>query len=96
MTKVYPLEATTLPTKKVYPLEARTLVVKKTPFKMAIFLIILFILICSDIFIYDVLDNFSGAVYNKDRVSSKGTVIQAGFLAMGYILVDLLSQGKVL
>jgi len=81
---------------KVYPLEAITLVVKKIPFKMAIFLIILFIFICSDIFIYDVLDNFNGAVYNKDRVSSKGTVIQAGFLALGYILVDLLAQGKVL
>lgn len=59
--------------------------------KLILFIVILFLFVSSDIFVDKVLDRFSGATSNK-RPTTKGIFLQAGFLALFYITVDLLIQ----
>lgn len=64
-------------------------------YKTAIFLFILGILIFSDVFIELVLTSTDGAVYG-DAPTTKGTIIQLLALTFGYIIIDLLAQGKII
>jgi len=61
--------------------------------KNAIFLFLMGILIFSDVFIENVLKSFDGAVFENES-TTKGTMIQLLVLVLGYLIVDLLVQGR--
>jgi hypothetical protein len=62
--------------------------------KVAIFIFILGLFLFSDIFTRSVLKIFNGSVNQLGTPTSHGTIIQLSFLVLGYILIDLLVQGK--
>lgn len=64
-------------------------------FKMCFLLMIFYILLNSDVFIERVLGKFSGSVEMR-HVTSYGTVLQSMFLAMGYIVADILINNSII
>ena len=62
--------------------------------KVAIFIFILGMFIFSDIFIKNILSGFPEGVSDINSPTTYGTTIQLLFLVMGYILLDLLVQGR--
>jgi hypothetical protein len=64
--------------------------------KIAIFIFILGLFLFSDIFIRNILSTINGAVNDLGYPTTNGTIIQLLFLVIGYLLIDLLVQGKYL
>lgn len=64
--------------------------------KIAIFIFILGLFLFSDIFVRGVLSSFNGAVNQLGFPTTHGTILQLLFLVIGYLLIDLLVQGKYL
>jgi hypothetical protein len=62
--------------------------------KIAIFIFILGLFIFSDVFVRTVLASFDGAVNQMEGPTTRGTIVQLIFLVVGYIIIDLLAQGK--
>lgn len=62
--------------------------------KVAIFLFIFGLFIFSDVFVRTILSNFNNAVNQLEAPTTHGTILQLTFLVIGYILIDLLAQGK--
>jgi hypothetical protein len=63
--------------------------------KMALFLVVIWIILSSDVFIDKVLRKFKGSVENMTP-TNKGTVIQALFGALFYIILDgIMSAGLI-
>ena len=70
-------------------------VIEKLNIKIFLFIILIGIFVFSDVFIDNILDNIDGASYNG-MATTKGTIIQLLFLALFYLIFDLLVQLKVL
>lgn len=62
--------------------------------KIGIFIFILGLFIFSDVFVRNVLSQFSDAVGSLNYPTTYGTIVQLLFLVFGYLLIDLLVQGK--
>lgn len=69
--------------------------ISKINYKIAIFLFILFVLISSDVFVSRVLGHIPNATKGASS-SNYGTFIQSMFLAVGYIIMDILVRNEVI
>lgn len=67
----------------------------KINFKIALFLIFMFLIVSSDVFVNRILSNFSGAVDGRNATNT-GAFIQAMFLAISYIIMDIFVRACVI
>ena len=70
-------------------------VVKKIPFKIAIFVFLLFIFVSSDIFIDWGLSYIPGSIEHR-LPNTKGKLIQGLFLTLGFIVFSILVNSEVI
>lgn len=64
-------------------------------FRTAFYLFIVFMLVCSDVFIDQILSRFGDSV-DVNMPTTKGVVIQSIFMVIAYILVDSLVESSIL
>lgn len=65
------------------------------PYKLLIFLFLLFVLVTSDVFTNRVLARFSGAVDHK-YATNYGVMLQGIFLVLGYTIIAVLEKQKII
>ncbi len=63
--------------------------------KIAIFLFFIGMIIFSDLFINNVLTKFNDSIYGE-CTTTKGTIIQLLLFILAYLMLDLLSAGKII
>lgn len=64
-------------------------------FKLILFLYLIFIIVCSDVFIDKILSKFDSAV-DMHVPTTYGTLIQGAILVVSYIFTDVLIKMEVL
>ena len=62
--------------------------------KAAFFLFILFIFICSDVFVDRILSDKNNTYVEGRNVTSKGIVVQGALLSLGYIVITILIENE--
>ncbi len=79
------------------PIHALAHLVRNINYKIALLLFVCCIVVFSDIFIDGVLSTIDGATIHGNCITtSKGILIQSSIIATSYVIIDLLSQGKLI